>query len=59
MKKNFEAIIIEDNDEDLDLLSCLIRDHCPEVLVIEKARTYDEGIKAIEKHEPDLVFFRH
>ncbi len=56
MRKTFTAIIIDDEAKARRIMETLITDHCPEVKVLESADDVLSGIKAINKHKPDIVF---
>jgi two-component system LytT family response regulator len=51
-----KAIIIDDEDHCVDTLSMLLSDYCPEVEVIEKCYGSKQGLDAIEKLKPAIVF---
>jgi two-component system, LytTR family, response regulator len=51
-----KAIIIDDEIHCLKTLSILLKEYCPDVLVIEQCDNGEAGIEAIKKHTPDLVF---
>ena len=51
-----KAIIIDDELHCLESLSLMLKDHCPEVQVIEQSLSAEKGLEAIEKFNPDLVF---
>jgi two-component system LytT family response regulator len=51
-----KTILIDDEDHCLDTLSILLRDHCPEVQVMERCLTAKSGLESIHKLKPDLVF---
>lgn len=51
-----KAIIIDDEIHCLDTLSILLKDFCPQVQLQEQCRSAKQGIEAIEKFKPDLVF---
>ena len=51
-----QAIIIDDEVHCVDTLSMLLKEYCPDVLVIERCRSAKQGLEAIEKLKPDLVF---
>ena len=51
-----KAILIDDEVHCLDTLSMLIHDYCPEVQVMEQCISAKQGLAAIEKHQPELVF---
>jgi two-component system LytT family response regulator len=50
------AIIIDDEAHCIDTLSMLLKEYCPEVQLIERCRSAQKGLEAIEKIKPDLVF---
>ncbi len=50
------ALIIEDEDKSRELLSTLVTTHCPGVMVVATAENVQNGIDAIIKYNPDLVF---
>jgi two-component system, LytTR family, response regulator len=51
-----KTIIIDDELHCLESLSLLLRDHCPEVQLIEQCHSARKGLEAIEKFKPGLVF---
>jgi two-component system LytT family response regulator len=51
-----KAILIDDEVHCLDTLSMLISDYCPEVQVMGRCMSAKQGLAAIEKHQPALVF---
>jgi two-component system LytT family response regulator len=51
-----KAIIVEDEEQGMNVLSIKIATHCPDVEIIDKCYTYDEAIKSIESNNPELVF---
>jgi len=51
-----KAILIDDEVHCLDTLSMLISDYCPEVQVMERCMSAKQGLAAIEKYQPALVF---
>lgn len=50
------AILIDDEQNNLDNISSLISKYCPQVKIIATANNAEEGKQAILKHYPDLVF---
>src|SRR5258705_9028459 len=50
------SIIIDDEPQSADLLKTDIASHCPAVEVIHICHSAKEGIMAIKKEKPDLVF---
>ena len=51
-----KAILIDDEVHCLDTLSILLSDYCPDVQVMEQCFSAKQGLAAIEKHSPELVF---
>lgn len=50
------AILIDDDERNLNALSEKLKKHCTDVVVIAKCDTAEKGIKAIEENKPDIVF---
>ncbi|MDX2047655.1 MAG: LytTR family DNA-binding domain-containing protein [Chitinophagaceae bacterium] len=51
-----KAVLIDDEVHCLDTLSILLNDYCPDVRVMERCKSAKQGLIAIEKHNPVLVF---
>jgi two-component system, LytTR family, response regulator len=51
-----KAILIDDEVHCLDTLSILLEEYCPQVQVMERCRSAKDGLVAIEKHQPVIVF---
>lgn len=51
-----KAIIIEDETKARRVLEELLKEYCPEVNVLMAADSVPEGVKAIHKFQPDVVF---
>ena len=51
-----KAILIEDEVHCLDTLSMLISEYCPEVQVMEQCVSAKQGLIAVVRHPPALVF---
>jgi two-component system, LytTR family, response regulator len=51
-----KAILIDDETHCLDTLSILLKEYCRDVQVMEQCGSAANGIKAIRKSKPDLVF---
>jgi two-component system, LytTR family, response regulator len=51
-----KAVLIDDDERNLNALSEKLIKHCPQVTILEKCDTGDKGIKAIDEYKPDLVF---
>lgn len=50
------AIIIEDETQAISALKSELQLHCPEVIVIDEARTVKDGIEKIKRLQPNIVF---
>ena len=51
-----KAIIIDDEMHCLKTLSMLLKEYCPDVQVVKLCDSAEDGIEAIKKFKPDLVF---
>ena len=51
-----KAVLIEDEARNREHLTRVINKHCPEVELMAQAADAVEGIAAIKKHQPDLIF---
>ena len=51
-----KAIIIEDETKARRVLEELLKEYCPEVSVLAAVDSVPEGVKAINKLQPDIVF---
>ena len=51
-----KAIIIDDEMHCRKTLSILLKEYCPDVQVIEQCDNGEDGVEAIKKLKPDLVF---
>lgn len=51
-----KVIIIDDERRGVETLKLLLKEHCPDVQVLDVAYSADEGIKKISALAPDLVF---
>lgn len=51
-----KAVIVEDEDNSRELLQSLVTKHCAGVEVVASAANVKEGVEAINKHNPDLIF---
>lgn len=51
-----KVVLIDDEAHCLDTLSILLNDYCPQVQVMERCGSAKDGLVAIEKHKPVLVF---
>lgn len=50
------TILIDDEKNALEMLEWQLQNYCPQVQIAALCRNADEGIAAIEKHHPQLVF---
>jgi two-component system LytT family response regulator len=50
------AVLIDDEQHNLENLEALLKSYCPMVQIMAKATDADEGKMAILKYQPDLVF---
>jgi two-component system LytT family response regulator len=51
-----KAIIIDDEMHCRKTLSILLKEYCPDVQVIDQCENGEDGVEAIKKSKPDLVF---
>ncbi len=51
-----KAILIDDEVHCLEALSLLLAEFCPEVEILEHCRFAKNGLEAIERFKPDIVF---
>lgn len=51
-----KAIIVDDEPQARKLLTILLRQHCPGVEVVAECEDLPNGVKAIRRQKPDLVF---
>jgi two-component system, LytTR family, response regulator len=54
--KNINCIIIDDEANNVEILSSLLMRHCEGISIAATALNAIEGIKLIENYKPDLVF---
>jgi two-component system, LytTR family, response regulator len=50
------AIIIDDENKARQLLKAMLEMHCPQVEVVDECADLASGVRAINKHLPELVF---
>jgi two-component system LytT family response regulator len=53
---NLKAVIVDDEQNNIDNLSILLQQHCPEIELIGNALNALEGEQIILQQKPDLVF---
>jgi two-component system LytT family response regulator len=51
-----KAILIDDEVHCVETLSLLISEYCPDVEVMERCKSAKEGLAAVKKHNPALIF---
>lgn len=51
-----QAVIIDDEQNNIDNLTILLKQYCPQVIVAATARNASEGENIILQYSPDLVF---
>lgn len=51
-----KAIIIDDETNCIEMLDWLIKTYCPGIEIMAQCSSAEEGIKAIKKHSPDVIF---
>jgi two-component system LytT family response regulator len=51
-----KAVVIDDEENNVENLSILLQKNCPQVTVVASARNAIDGEKIILQHEPDIVF---
>jgi two-component system, LytTR family, response regulator len=51
-----KAVLIDDESNALEMLEWLLKTYCPMVQVAAMCNSAEEGITAIHKHQPDVVF---
>jgi two-component system LytT family response regulator len=54
--KKINCIIIDDEINNIEILSSLLTKNCDGISIVATALNADEGIELIEKHKPDLLF---
>ena len=51
-----KAVLIDDEISNLENLTILLENHCPQVAIVAKAQNLMDALDVIEKHSPNLVF---
>ena len=51
-----KAVIIDDEQNNIDNLCLLLKKHCPQITIAATARDADEGKEMIWKFDPDIIF---
>lgn len=50
------AIIVDDEQNCIESLAFDLKKHCPEIVIVDTCASPKQGLLAIRKHHPDLVF---
>lgn len=53
---SIKAIIVDDEVNNIENLQIIIKEYCTGIDVVATAQNVDDGIKAIDLHNPDLLF---
>jgi two-component system, LytTR family, response regulator len=56
MDNSYKAIIIDDELRARTLLSAMVKEYAPNIAVVAECEDLPNGVKAIKKHKPDLIF---
>ncbi len=51
-----KALLIDDEKRARVNLQLLLEEYCPQITIVAEVENLAEGVKAIRKHQPDLVF---
>ena len=51
-----KAIIIDDEKNALEMMEWLLQTYCPDVEIKAMCQSGEDGLKAIELHQPDILF---
>lgn len=51
-----KAIIIDDNQKNIDYLKKMIKEYCPLVTILANGKNINDALIYIEKYNPDIVF---
>ncbi|MFC2151636.1 LytR/AlgR family response regulator transcription factor [Bacteroidota bacterium] len=51
-----KAVIVDDEKKARDFIESIVKNNFPDIKVVEKAASVVEGIKAITRNRPDIVF---
>lgn len=54
--RKIRAIVVDDEESARDVLSNLLARFCPEVELLQKCSNVESAVKAINEHQPDVVF---
>ena len=50
------TVIIEDEQKSREMLAAIIEKNCPQLQIVGLAKNVSEGVEAIKRENPDLVF---
>ncbi|MFK7775082.1 MAG: LytR/AlgR family response regulator transcription factor [Saprospiraceae bacterium] len=50
------AIIIDDEQKAVQILSSLLQEYCPQINILDTANSLETGLHSISTHQPDLIF---
>lgn len=56
MNHTMRAVIIDDEKHSTEMLEWLLQTYSPEVEILAVCHSGEEGLKALQRHQPDLVF---
>lgn len=51
-----KVVIIDDELSGREILTCLVKEHFPQLNIVGEADSVERGYECIKKHKPDLVF---
>jgi two-component system LytT family response regulator len=51
-----KAIIVDDESRARKILASFLTDYCEQVEIVAQVEDVPQGVKAIKKFEPDIVF---
>ncbi len=55
-ERRYKAILIDDEERAVRVLSKIIEDYCPEIEIVGTANNIPEGVLEINRNNPDVVF---
>lgn len=53
---SISAVIVDDERINIKLLAGLIKNYCPDVEIVDTATNVNDGIKAVVRHKPQILF---
>jgi len=54
--KHLTAVLIDDESSSRNSLRQKLVTHCPDITIVAECESGEDGIKAIQSHDPDIVF---